>query len=81
MNRDKSPPNQANLGGTNFLVSVYGHENMNLQGLVQWLDTGKKVHFRSTIELMSLIDEAVSMQTADSTPKRTWGSDKHTNVI
>jgi len=81
MKREKTPPNLANLGGTNFLVSVYRHENMNFQGVIQWLDTGKKVHFRSMIELMALMDEAVSSQTAEQTPKRTWTSDSKLNVI
>lgn len=83
MNKANSPPNSTNsgLGGTNFLVTIYGNENMNLQGVIQWLDTGKKIHFRSTTELISLMEEAASTTRSEETPKRTWKDTKQINVI
>lgn len=83
MNKANSPPKSTNsaLGGTNFLVTVYGNENMNLQGIIQWLDTGKKIHFRSTTELTSLMEEATSTTRSEDTPKRTWKDTKQINVI
>jgi hypothetical protein len=33
---------RSSLGGTNFLISIYHHENNSWQGSLQWLDTGKK---------------------------------------
>ena len=83
MNKANSPPNSSTscLGGTNFLVSIYGHENMSLQGMIQWLDTGKKIHFRSTTELLALMEEAVYASISGEADKRTWKDTKHINVI
>lgn len=72
MTVEKVPNEWEKISGTSFLVTVYSNENQNLQGLIHWLDTGKKVHFRNVIELMELLNEATSIQNHVSRSKRTW---------
>lgn len=66
-------PHKDNIGGTNFLISIYFQENHSWQGSIQWLDTGNTVHFRSELELMNLINEAVqSNQQDEQKSLRKW---------
>lgn len=44
-----------------FVVRVQFRQNATWQGTVDWLDGKKTKHFRSTLELLKLMDEAVSM--------------------
>lgn len=66
---------------TNFLVSIYYTENHSFQGVVQWLDTGKKVSFRSDYELMMLMNEATSMTNEISDTYRHWNDIKNIEAI
>lgn len=59
-------------GGCNFLVSIHYSENYSFQGVIEWLDTGKKLHFRSELELMSLILEATQSKQVGLNTLRTW---------
>jgi len=59
-------------GGSNFLISINRRENQSWQGYIQWLDTGDKIHFRSELELMQLISEAVSMNANEDYKLRSW---------
>jgi hypothetical protein len=60
------------LGGTNFLVSIYRQENHSWQGSIQWLDTGVVIHFRSELELMHLINDAVRKNFEEGSSLRSW---------
>ena len=44
---------------TDFIVSVRYQEHGSWQGTVTWSEGGKKVPFRSALELLYLMDEAV----------------------
>ena len=44
---------------TDFIVSVRYTEHGSWQGTVTWSGNGKKVPFRSALELLYLMDEAV----------------------
>lgn len=68
-------------GGSNFLISIYHQENHSWQGVIQWLDTGKKVHFRSELELMNLIHGAVQMNQETDEQLRTWEDDHSLKVV
>lgn len=72
----QSRQNATLLGGKNFIVSIYYQENHSWQGVVQWLDTGKTVHFRSELELLNLISQAVQATQADVGGFRTWADDE-----
>ena len=50
-----------NSKGT-FIVKVDNYQNGTWQGRVIWADENVAEHFRSTLELMKLIDEAVNAQ-------------------
>ncbi len=75
-----SKKNQMNMG-TNFLITVYHQENFTYQGVIEWLDTGKKMHFRSELELINLIHNAVALNTEKSDKLRTWQDERMINVI
>ena len=52
-----------NTKGT-FIVKVDNYQSGTWQGRVIWADENVTEHFRSTLELMKLIDEAVSAEAA-----------------
>lgn len=66
---------------SNFLISIYHQENFTYQGEIQWLDTGKKVRFRSELELMNLIHEATRQEEKSQVQLRTWESSTHIKVV
>lgn len=77
--------NATQIGGTNFLVSIYHQENQSWQGAIQWLDTGKKVHFRSELEMLNLMQQAIlagqtTTQQNEEQTIRTWQDDHKINV-
>lgn len=66
---------------SNFLISIYHQENFSYQGEIQWLDTGKKVCFRSELELMNLIHEATRQEQKPQDQLRTWETTRHIKVV
>lgn len=64
--------NKLNMGGTNVLITIYHHESHSWQGSIQWIDTGKKLHFRSELELINLIQSAIQTSQRCTTQLRTW---------
>ena len=42
-----------------FVVEVIDQQNASWQGSVNWINTGKKEHFRSALELIRLFDSAL----------------------
>lgn len=66
---------------TNFLITIHHQENYSYQGVIQWLDTGKTVHFRSELELMNLIHDATQIQGQSDTTLRTWNNDQKIKAI
>lgn len=60
----------------NFLISITHQENQSWQGCIEWLDTGKVIHFRSELELLSLITEATNADKKDSEKFRNWEMSK-----
>lgn len=59
---------------TNFLVTIHHQENYSFQGVIEWLDSGDKVHFRSALELMHLMEEATHKNTLNETRMRSWSN-------
>ena len=66
---------------SNFLIAIYHQDNFSYQGEIQWLDTGKKLRFRSELELMNLIHEATSRQQKPEVKLRTWESETKIRVV
>ena len=46
-----------------FLIRVCFRQNASWQGTVQWLETGKELKFRSTLELLMMMDSALTGKT------------------
>lgn len=47
-----------------FIVEIKDTQNQSWQGNLTWVEEKKKVSFRSTLELIKLIDSAVSVKAA-----------------
>lgn len=45
-----------------FLIRICFRQNASWQGTVQWLEKGKELKFRSTMELLMMIDSALMMK-------------------
>ena len=75
-NQSDQATRRTSLGGTNFLVSIHHQQNHSWQGSIQWLDTGQKVHFRSELELLGLMQEAIARGQGAPEEQRTWGEGK-----
>ena len=59
--------------GCTFLVKVQVRQNTTWQGTIQWLDGKKSRHFRSLMELIILMQEALNEAgPAAETTFRTW---------
>jgi alpha-D-ribose 1-methylphosphonate 5-triphosphate synthase subunit PhnI len=66
---------------SNFLISIYHQDNFSYRGEIHWLDTGKKLCFRSELELMNLMHEATSLQQNPEVQLRTWESATQVKVV
>ena len=55
---DNNEKKTDNKKGT-FLVKVSSNESGTWQGNVLWADENRSEHFRSALELLNLIDEAI----------------------
>lgn len=42
-----------------FMIVIKDTQNASWQGTIEWLDQNKKQHFRSSLEMIKLIDSAV----------------------
>ncbi len=83
MNKDSQevPLKRSKVGGTNFLITIYSQDNMNLHGAIQWLDLDLSIHFRNTLELLELIEEAVNLQNDVQNTKRSWKNNRCDKAI
>ena len=51
-----------------FLLNILNHQNATWQGTIQWVDEKKEQHFRSTLEMLRLLDDAL----ADGNTRVDW---------
>ena len=51
---------------TTFVVEVQYRRNATWQGTVRWIDGNKTERFRSTLELLKLMDSALNEQEEDA---------------
>lgn len=52
---------KAELSGQTFIIDIKDRRNSTWQGTVQWIQTKKCESFRSTLELLHLLDSAITM--------------------
>ena len=50
-----------NLKGLSFMVRIYGNQNSTWQGSLHIADNQEAIPFRSALELIRLMDEAVEL--------------------
>lgn len=60
------------LGGESFLIRVQYQENTSWQGTIHWLERRKSQTFRSLLELIVLLQEALEKGTSPCTGFHTW---------
>ena len=61
-------------GGTNFLIRIQFRQNSTWQGTIQWLEENKTLPFRSVLEMLHLMEEAVENHAVQDRQRqlRTW---------
>ena len=71
-----------------FYLDISHHQNSSWQGSLQRLDTGETINFRSELEMVTLIEEALSQQTEEDRGNerfRSWNNnhtaDKRTRKV
>jgi len=67
------PDNQRDTGSTKgtFEISVKFMQNSSWQGEIHWIEKGKKQNFRSALEMLKLMDEALA-ESADGAQVIKW---------
>lgn len=43
-----------------FIIQIAYQQNDTWQGTLKWMNQGKEAHFRSTLELLHMIDSALN---------------------
>ncbi len=61
---------QMKKGKQTFIVEIIEHQKSTWQGQVHWIQENKKVSFRSVMELLYLINSAITFE-SDSDQKET----------
>ncbi|MDL2219864.1 hypothetical protein LJC04_06010 [Ruminococcaceae bacterium OttesenSCG-928-O06] len=56
----KNPPAGAPGSSDIFVVNVKFRQNASWQGTVKWNGKSEEVHFRSTLELLKLMDQVIA---------------------
>jgi hypothetical protein len=60
------------MGGQSFIVDIKCTQNHTWQGNLTWVDRKKKQSFRSTLELIKLIDSAMESVAPYDEEKISW---------
>lgn len=53
------------LRGQTFIIDIKGSHNNTWQGTILWVERQKKESFRSTLELIRLLDSAIGLVEKD----------------
>ncbi|NLJ34511.1 MAG: hypothetical protein GX349_07980 [Firmicutes bacterium] len=67
---------QHRLGGYSFLICIRYQEHSTYQGTIQWLDGEKSRTFRSFLEMMLLMQEALADDCSPGSNFRSWKKQK-----
>ena len=59
MEQKNAAPKTMLTGGASFLIRIQFRQNASWQGTIQWLEEKKTMRFRSVLEMLSLMQEAV----------------------
>lgn len=70
MSKHGSGETSGTVGGSTFLIRIQFQQNATWQGTIQWLDHKKTVPFRSMLEMITLIQEALEEAQASGSKAR-----------
>jgi hypothetical protein len=59
-------------GKATFIVQVQFNQNESWQGTVAWTEQKKEKRFRSTLELIRLLDQAITTTQDDAEDSAQW---------
>lgn len=62
----------ADSGKGTFIIHIQFQQNVTWQGTIQWVDKKKEQRFRSTLEMLKLIDDALAQQAGGESPIVEW---------
>lgn len=66
---------------SNFLITIHHQENHSWQGVIEWLDSGKKMHFRSELELIMLMQNAIQIHQLEKNHFRSWDDARKMSIV
>lgn len=69
---EMSDPAGKPMDPASFLIQVQFRQNATWQGSIQWLDKKKTQRFRSTLELIQLMDSALDSRGPDEKAFAAW---------
>ncbi|MDR9755306.1 MAG: hypothetical protein ACN4A7_05985 [Thermacetogeniaceae bacterium] len=69
------------IGGESFLVRIQFQDNATWQGTIHWLNEQKTQTFRSLLELITLIKEAVEINCPNDIDLHHWGQCRHSTTV
>lgn len=74
MNESEKDKTLTIQGASSFLIKIQYRQNASWQGVIQWLDGRKARHFRSFLELVMLMQEALlsSDKDGETIKLNTW---------
>ena len=81
MNRSQTRKEAAGSGGIQFYLDIRYHQHHSWQGTIQRLDSGETIPFRSEMELLSLMEEAVKQQLKQDEDQRRFRSWKTSKEV
>ncbi|MEG2038913.1 MAG: hypothetical protein RRZ73_04205 [Oscillospiraceae bacterium] len=55
-----------------FMIQVQYRQNATWQGTISWVERKESQHFRSTLELIKLMDNAMESMSGEEEPTPTW---------
>ena len=61
MEEKQGPKNEAKVGDSAFLVRILFRQNATWMGEIHWLNGEKKLYFRSLLEMLMLMQEALDI--------------------
>ena len=70
MRGSQNNPKSINIVGSQFLLNIRYQQHNDWQGQIQRLDSGETINFRSTLELLTLIEAALESRRKPEEEKR-----------
>ena len=67
---------QKKKGKQTFIVEIIEHQKYTWQGQVHWIQGNKKVPFRSVMELLHLIDSAITPESGSEQKETDMAEEK-----